>query len=268
MRKKLFEIAPNPHHLSQMFGLYRIWGHPEIDVIGGIYAIRKLSCKTKAIDVRYALKVTNKFKEMFSINYRRKNGRWPNLNVSELAEDNFLRKTIESNAPLEIRNPQYSQSLWSKVKGEKTFQCEDTYNLSEVINDKALSLNKAELIRQIKKYQNIGRPSERRVLIKWLESDLISAKDLLGHIDKKGLSEDDLLIGMSGKEREMKAKPRMFALMTIMLGMYFVVTESMLAADLVPLFPQITMIDGLLTILSSLPLICQLLSVQKGTWQQ
>lgn len=51
---------------------------------------------------------------------------------------------------------------------------------------------------------------------------------------------------MAPKEREMKGKPRLFAIMTLIAKLYFVVTESLLGDHLLKYFPQIAMgLDGI-----------------------
>ncbi|DAZ87777.1 TPA_asm: hypothetical protein [Metorhabdovirus 1] len=57
-----------------------------------------------------------------------------------------------------------------------------------------------------------------------------------------------LMIGLREKEREVSPYARLFGLMTLPMRMYFVLTEHMLAKDLLPLFPESTMADNATTV--------------------
>lgn len=60
-------------------------------------------------------------------------------------------------------------------------------------------------------------------------------------INDHGLTDEDLVIGVVPKEREMKVDPRLFTILTLTTRLYFVITESLIAEYLLDYFPQITM---------------------------
>jgi hypothetical protein len=64
-------------------------------------------------------------------------------------------------------------------------------------------------------------------------------------INDKGLSLNNLIIGLRPKERESKVEGRFFALMSWNLRLYFVVTEYLIKRDFLDLFLGITMKDSL-----------------------
>lgn len=108
------------------------------------------------------------------------------------------------------------------------------------ISDKALSLKYPDLIKQIKKYKNIGRASDRRVILEWLKNNIKSAKEIIDEINNNGFQTEDLVIGLIAKERELKIKPRLFAILTLIGRFYFVITEELVSEHILPYFPQIT----------------------------
>ncbi len=64
-------------------------------------------------------------------------------------------------------------------------------------------------------------------------------------INDKGLSLNNLIIGLRAKERESKVEGRFFAMMFWNLRLYFVVTEYLIKRDFLDLFSGITMKDSL-----------------------
>nr|UYL95616.1 MAG: RNA-dependent RNA polymerase [Lhasa Rhabd tick virus 1] len=252
MTALLYQTSYNPHHLSQLFGLYRIWGHPVVDVLGGLQQLKDLSTGFKSYDPMTAAAVGWKFKEVLCSSYRKRHGCWPQLYLEKLPTSSFLHETITNNWTLEIGNPRYQMSDWELVEGRKTFECESSFNMSTLISDKALSLDRDQVVQMIKTHKHIGFSTDRRVLIKWLESDMVSAKEFLETIDKQGIPLNCLIIGVTPKERELKVKARMFSLMSLLVRMYIVITESLIADNILPYFPQITMVDDLLTLLKKI----------------
>lgn len=51
--------------------------------------------------------------------------------------------------------------------------------MATMMSDKALSLGKKELIHIYLKTKGIGRAENSKVILEWLNSDFVSAKDLL-----------------------------------------------------------------------------------------
>uniref|UniRef100_A0AB38ZJM5 RNA-directed RNA polymerase L n=1 Tax=Anourosorex squamipes rhabdovirus TaxID=3139458 RepID=A0AB38ZJM5_9RHAB len=237
-------VSVNIHQKCQTFGLYRIWGHPSINIINGIKKVKRLATYEKLIDNRYLSIIRNKFKEMFFFNYRRKNGVWPNHYV-EPGSSNYLVDCLNANKMINKNNKFYDLELWEDVEFEKTMEVDSKFNLSTILADKAVSPNKQAVINSYKKGK---MPSflSRRVIMAWLQSNYTDAEEFLTQIDDDGFVSDDLIIGVCPKEREMKIDPRLFAVMSLKLRLYFVLTESMLADYVLPLFPQITMIDDVL----------------------
>lgn len=238
----------NPHHLSQAFGLYRIWGHPVVNVGEGLRKLKRLATTLKVIPKWLINELTCTFKEHFCVNYFHKHGKWPNLECASLSDDNYLKHAILEGKLINRSNPAYQLLDWLEVKGIKTFACDATYSLAQMIADSALSLTRSGIKESVRKRKTIGEAYKRRVLTNWLKSDFSSAKDLLEEIDQHGFRLDDLVIGVTPKEREEKIVPRMFALLTLKLRMYIVSLGQLSADYLVPYFPEITMMDDALSL--------------------
>lgn len=83
----------------------------------------------------------------------------------------------------------------------------------------------------------------RKVLQTLLTKPSTDWPAFLKKINDFGLEDDDLLIGLKAKEREIKVKGRFFALMSWALREYFVFTEYMIKKKVLPLFKGLTMAD-------------------------
>lgn len=242
----------SPHLLSEAYGLYRIWGHPTVD---GLTAIRKL--KESALNNRpFNYTVINDvyvhFCELFCTNYKKLNGIWPNLDCSSLPSTSYLRECIESNVSLDTRSKRYNKREWKSIQAGKTFNIDLKFNIQDMISDSALSLTKSELFNQVKGKKNIGSSYERSVITQWLKSNLSDPLEFLSRIDLNGFGEENSLTGVCPKEREMKMYARLFGLLTFDKRTYVVLTESLIAEYILPLFPEITMMDDEIKLLKKM----------------
>ncbi|KAI2811676.1 hypothetical protein BLOT_002854 [Blomia tropicalis] len=184
------------------------------------------------------------FKEKFSFAYYNANGTYPKYKENPYRLQSYLSNCIKKNKLPFTKHQYYSLSLWDDYEFDKNFKPDDAFNINSVLADKAISPDKTVLIEHLMKKLPIPN-NEKRLILKWLETNFTNASEFLENVDKNGIKEEDLIIGVSPKERELKNEPRLFAVMSIFLRIYFVLTEHMLAHDILPFFPQITMTNSL-----------------------
>lgn len=243
---KLFK--KNTHKVSQAFGIFRTWGHPNIDPREGIVKLKQIACQRKVINRQKTKEIACIFKEQFCLNYRAKKGFWPKLDVTRLSTFNVIRRAYETNSCLSLVTKFYNRQDWSLVSFDSTFVLSDKLNISNLISDKALSLGIDELVEQINKHNNIGLATDKAVIVQWLKSQLNDPIKFLSDIDANGFGQEETVFGLCPKEREMKIIARFFGLSTLKKRMYIVLTEAIIAEYIVPYFPQITMMDSSLTL--------------------
>ena len=98
-----------------------------------------------------------------------------------------------------------------------------------------------------------GKPiSSKKVIQTTLTHSSINPRLFLEDVNINGLQEDDLIIGLKAKERELKVDGRYLALMSFHLRLYFVLTEKLLAHHIVPRFDALTMTDNLTKVFKKL----------------
>ncbi|DBA36663.1 TPA_asm: L [Glycyrrhiza betacytorhabdovirus 1] len=243
------------HHVSQLYGLYRLWGHPIVDSKEGLKKVMKLGTTKKIISTELAKRAGYSFLEEVYKRYKSKWGRYPvfklavsNDEKEKLCEASYLINCLVSNEDFDVKRDGYSASDWNYVISQKTFDIPDTFNLTMVVDDKAISPPKSYLMKVASGSEKFMNPFERRGVLKWMNEDYLNCSQFLKSINDEGLPDDDCVIGLYPKERELNSVPRMFALMSAKMRNYIVVTEHMIADDILPFFPQITMMDDLLSL--------------------
>lgn len=167
-----------PDILSQLFGLYRIWGHPTIDGIEGSIALRSVACPSHTINKNSVKVITRKWREFFSLSYYAQEKRWPCIDPESIKDDNYLCENLRSGSPIDRMHPCYSLLDWDKVKFDKTFNVPERFELSEMISDKATSLDLGDLALRCREFHDIGLSQDRSVIIRWLRSNFQNPLDV------------------------------------------------------------------------------------------
>lgn len=65
------------HRVFQVFGLFRIWGHPTIDPLKGIVKLKKIACLRRINNKKMTDEITCIFKERFISKHYELHGAWP-----------------------------------------------------------------------------------------------------------------------------------------------------------------------------------------------
>ncbi|AKH61406.1 RNA-dependent RNA polymerase [Datura yellow vein nucleorhabdovirus] len=264
----------SPIALAEVHGLWRIWGHPIIDLEGGLKKMETTCLKRHNIDTKETKTGERTFKSIFAINYYKKHHHYPLCNMTsrdmmnlywehlterdaeEINRDRvedvgrcYLFRCIRDNRPIDDRVSGYSHSDWDRIIFYQNFQTPHSVNLATMIKDKAISQTRSELVSSVLTRNSVFDSTKRRGVLKWLSEQTLRLKNYLIGVDTNGLAEDDRIIGLYPKERELKTKARFFSLMSYNMRMYVTATEEILGKYLLPYFPMITMSDTLLSMI-------------------
>nr|DBA36793.1 TPA_asm: L [Sesamum betacytorhabdovirus 1_Ses] len=238
------------HHLCQLHGLFRMWGHPVIDAIAGVKKMRDIGKKKKSIHPRFPKLLDRKFKETFFLSYYQKNRESYPPHELPSGEWSYLFNCLQTGEKFNKKDPDYQLIDWDKVTLKPTYQLPETFNLSLLVADTAISPTREELKSVENNPKGALKPEWRRGVIKWIKDGVIDCMLLLIMINfcPTGLPLIWLIIGLYPKEREVNPVARMFSLMTLMMRAYFVVTEDMLSKHILSHFPNISMTFDLLSL--------------------
>lgn len=103
-------------------------------------------------------------------------------------------------------------------------------------SDRSHSMNQSEVLKHVREHPNQEIPF-RKVLRTALETSQVNVRDFLQCINDDGLEQDGLIIGLKGKEREIKQEGRLVSLMSWNVRQYFIITKHRLKEFIVPLLP-------------------------------
>nr|AMK09240.1 RNA-dependent RNA polymerase [Drosophila busckii rhabdovirus] len=240
------EISPllndTPHHqLFELFGLHRIWGHPTICELAGIRKLKSIACRPRALDFHLIETISYKFRETFCLSYWRKNKTWPKMLIDPEAPKSALLSALREGRSITPHHPAYKMSDWKYITFLKNFSVPAKFELSELISDKATSFPISKLSASCKNSKTIGSSKERNVIMQWLQTDLNDPVALCDKINNEGFNPDEKCTGVHEKECEMKLEARFFGLLPLEKRLYVVLTEAMIANNLLEYFPDITM---------------------------
>nr|AWT62602.1 RNA-dependent RNA polymerase [Citrus chlorotic spot virus] len=236
----------NVQQISCLHGLYRIWGHPVVDLEKGLEKLRSVALVEKCIPRSFSINTSNMFKETFFMNYYKKHKFYPPYTWIGPPGSHYLQQNLLLEKEIDRHNIRYHIEDWQSVQCEKTFEIPATYSLASCIKDRAISPTRSELERMVQSSRSVMNQDARRGVLKWLNSSMIPVRDFLQNINDNSLNFDDCIIGLYPKERELKLEARYFALMSFKMRLYFTITEHLANDHLLEYFPMVTMSDSML----------------------
>lgn len=245
----LIKSIDSPTDLTVFYGSFRLWGHPYIEYETGLTKLKEQVRLIKdKIDPDYAKLLANDLMKRMLITHFKSNKVW---NV----KDTEINRGIEGSEPL-INNlwpkPKDFQKLeghWDELEIDPILEIPEDLDDSTIFSDKTHSLNLDEILKYQKRDDKNPIPT-KRVLKSYIESSRMNVKQFILDVNNKGLSKNDLVIGLKAKERELKRFGRFFTLMTWNLRLYFVISEYMIKKDFVKSFPGLTMADGYIDLIN------------------
>nr|UYL86298.1 MAG: RNA-dependent RNA polymerase [Rhabdoviridae sp.] len=246
----IIQSLSNPDDLSVIFGSFRLFGHPYINIEEGLNQLRD-NCRIETeIDEVYAKKLGDDLIFLVLKREFNKTGKWY-VDVDKLDSGHPLHPFIMGGTWPNgswIRNNEFS---WLDLPIIPIFEIPTDIDLSSLYSDKSHSMNLSEVMDHIRMRPEEPVPT-RKVLNTLLDKPSMDPIEFLRKISREGISPDSLVIGLKEKERELKIKGRFYSLMSWEVRDYFVLTEHLIKLFFLPLFEGITMGDGLNTIIGKI----------------
>lgn len=266
----LLSKLENKLSILELYGVYRHWGHPDVNVEQAC-AEQKTNTRTKPKFNRSTLRdLLGAFNRTFIINFIKIQGRWPACYISDRFRHYRLYKIVTSHDlsyhDFEDMIPFYE---WAAVIFENEFNFDMHSNFTSLIDDKAISVERNEYLSVYNPNLLGFRPqppsTSRRVILETLKRSSINISEICFSIMNRSLPDAWKVIGMHPKERELKIKPRLFAMMTLEMRLYFCVTEKNLADTMFKYFPQQTMTTDEATLIKRFFQLTGLKSIEYST---
>ncbi|UHK03015.1 MAG: RNA-dependent RNA polymerase [Hangzhou tipula scripta rhabdovirus 1] len=248
---KFMDNIDDKRVLLTMYGTFRHWGHPFIDYLTGLNALYKNVTSTDIeINEDYAETLASDLAFKVLRKEFRSSYKWF-VNKALVDINNPLHKYISSNTWPAMDVLVNYPAEWHKLPLTACWKIPEVVDPSILYSDKSHSITKSELKIHLLTKPNKPIPT-RKVLDTMIRTPTTNWPSFLKQINEFGLEEDDLIIGLKGKEREIKWKGRFFALMSWKLREYFVFTEYLIKKNILPLFTGLTMADDQTTLIKKM----------------
>ncbi|AJG39201.1 RNA-dependent RNA polymerase [Wuhan Louse Fly Virus 5] len=248
--KEIIEKIDNVQLLLVVYGSFRHWGHPFIDYLLGLEALHTQVHLPKRIDENYAKLLGSDLAYLVLKKKFTEEKKWY-VDLTKIEQNHPLYKHIQENTWPTPKQIEDFGDKWNELPLTKCFDIPDIIDPSLLYSDKSHSMNRDEVINHVSRYPNVPIPT-KKVLDTLLHTKSTNWPVFLQEINDHGLPRNSKIIGLKGKEREVKKKGRFFSLMSWMLREYFVITEYLIKENYVPLFSGLTMADDLTTVISKL----------------
>lgn len=237
--------------LLTVYGSFRHWGHPFIEYLTGLESLYQNVTSTKdKINKEYAELLASDLafkvlKKEFWNKFK-----WF-VDLEKMNPDDPLYEHVRNNtwpsADILVNYP----PRWHLLPLLPCWEIPEVVDPSVIYSDKTHSIPRSELLKHLVSFPNKKIPT-KKVLDTLIRTPATDWKEFLREVNEEGLKEDDLIIGLKAKEREIKWKGRFFALMSWRLREYFVFTEYLIKKNVIPLFKGLTMADDQTTLVKKM----------------
>lgn len=240
----------DPWIIGQMYGAYRHWGHPYIQVFDGLRKLRDRVTAKLDVKVEFAEQLGSEMAFMVLDHQFKSERKWY-CTSKGLPDKSPLKACIDEGVWPTSKVIEDFGPHWHELELLPCYDLPQDIDPTDMFSDKSHSMNRSEVLDHVK-----SRPHEpipgRRVMETLIKTELPNVKEFLTEINNDGMTDEDLVIGLKPKERELKADGRFFSLMSWKLRLYFVITEYLIKKFYVPLFSGLTMADDLNTVMKKM----------------
>ncbi|AMR98951.1 RNA-dependent RNA polymerase [Piry virus] len=251
--KDLFDLIDNTPSVDitlVIYGSFRHWGHPFIDYFKGLEKLHTQVTLKKEIDSEYAEALASDLARVVLTKEFNEKKKWA-VDLNKVPKEHPFYSHIYDNTWPTAALIQDFGDNWHRLPLIQCFEIPDLIDPSVVYSDKSHSMNKKDVINHIQNKPDQIIPS-KKVLETMINNEATNWLEFLEMVDKHGLEDDDLIIGLKGKERELKIAGRFFSLMSWKLREYFVITEYLIKTHFVPLFHGLTMADDMTAVIKKM----------------
>lgn len=231
----------------EVYGMYRHWGHPIIDVQDGLLTLKCHSTIPKVINHDLMIELASKLNKLLLEKYYHTHLEWPPGSRIPPGICYQLEAHIRAGTWPTKKESLVLPHVWHYVEYDYIFEIPTVFPPELLFDDKAHSLDRPIVEQAFEAAQRgkTTKPTSARVIKTALATPDFNVMELLKLIDSDGLSQEDLIIGLKPKEREVNTRGRMFSLMSFKLRAYIVATEWLIAKYILPIFPEVTMLNSL-----------------------
>lgn len=231
----------DPQMVCLYYGVFRQFGHPFLDYLEGLSKLHEQVTRESMIDERYAGRLASDLAYKVLNHEFHQKKRWF-VDINQMSPEHPFYRNVKDQSwptPSAIRS---FGDMWHLLPLTACYEVPSGIDPAVLYSDKSHSLNRTDILNHVYNHPNTPIPS-LKVLETTLKTPSLDVREFLQDLNDNSLQEEHLVIGLKGKEREVKRVGRYFSLMSWKLRLYFVTTEYLIKKYFVPLFNGLTMAD-------------------------
>ncbi|WGH72981.1 MAG: putative RNA-dependent RNA polymerase [Trichoderma harzianum mononegavirus 1] len=234
---KVLNKTRNTQHVTELFGLLKISGHPLIDPRAGGRSAAAAARTPDMTRLPDAYRVVNEFKRCMLESHVAQKG-WPKLVFPKRAQGTKLHQLYKKQVR-SFNRSSYPLDDWTYVSWGKICDFDFSPNYLDLIDDKSISFYKSNI--RAEWDNDIPPTSERRLLLELVKRKQFDIREIVRRIQARDIPDDWFIVSLYPKEREFKLEARMFSMLVLEMRVFFALTEANLADYIFPYLPQQTM---------------------------
>lgn len=246
------------HLLIECSGLWKMCGHPVVDIGGGAIKIVKKGGVPKTGLKDISKMISSAFKATFCREYFRKIGKWPECDVSKCPHE--IVKNHHLSSWNENPNLTWPISYFDNLVFKKTFDFDYHPDISELLSDTSICGGLSQWHYEIPYHwvhevqhgypmnRRLPRTNPSKVILDFMKRKYIDLKTIIDLIDNQDIPEEWKIIVLVAKERELKEFARMFAKCHSDIRFWQISTEKAIASNILKFlrYQSMTMTDDVL----------------------
>lgn len=258
---KILNRCDHPNQIFEIFGLYRHMGHPIVDEEEGCKAMRSITREEIRISSYYLKNCLGACKKSFLVNYIKLNKSWPNIDISntelslnklgpkDLEKERFMKFLREKAMNINEYEFSFPLNIWSTLVYAKCFDYNDYEDFTPLLSDTAISPERDDWLSiynpmRLKVVPHRKQNYSRRTLVQLVSRREYSNKAVRKTIQSGRINKNWKIVALHSKEREMKRKARLFAMMVLEMRMWFSSSEKNISDFIFKYVPNQTMTNS------------------------
>ncbi|KAL6992899.1 hypothetical protein U1Q18_011017 [Sarracenia purpurea var. burkii] len=121
--------------LSKIYCIYRIWGHPRVNIKKGMEEVMEKGIAKKGIPSSISRIILLQFRKMFLTEFYNRHHQYPPCNFKD-EECTYLRESITANLPISVDHSRYTIYDFESIEVDQLWDLPETYDVCHILNDK------------------------------------------------------------------------------------------------------------------------------------
>lgn len=256
----LLSAIVSPNQLSEIFGIRKHWGNPIVDAKASGRAVQEKVHEVLPVDGPSVIKLQASFNRLITLEYIRKNGKWPDCVFSDEMKDCLLYRCWKNKITrIPESSPNHNHYHWTYMRFMPNCILDSYKDQLSLLSDKSVSFYRPNLIYMyvralVDRKLLTKEPEEnRRLMLEFLRKPHLPVLSVLKKVMRNDIPFEWLSNSCAMKGTEMKyLKARIFAVLTFELRQYFAVSEDIIKEHIFRYNPHQTMTMNEITLLDKL----------------